>query len=503
MTEAELNVIKPAFGLRKGGKNNKPTSLLHQYLTIILSTPIDDLTDEYIQKRLVETISVERYLKLRSRVLSIIIDRICSNKFLRNNDIIRVTERAEVRIKKKLLAIQILNLKIAKSDQKIFLHLINEVIDEAKEYELYDALIESLTYKQYYVGVRSGPSEYEKVKEEIDFFTQCSLEKRKANNFYFELIANQKLISQYSESKLGDLFDEKVKYLEASPYTTVSRYIQYYYKVLKLAQQQKDKKYRESVDTCLEIISILKRNKHLGRNERFGFVYGNLSQCLIYQREFKQAAQTARIAQQYFPHESLGYIISAESEFFASFYGNNLSRCREILELISEYNKRDSGRLRLDSFTYYQACLEFAEENYKQSKYLSNISLSISKDKARWDLGIRYIRIMSLIELSEFEDARDAIQALRKQIERNTGEGKVEINVRDKYIYRALNEYALNNFKGETSKLNYYIKALSLKDSEKCWKLYTHEIIPVHRWLRRSLKKSAKKTQPKGIDYKK
>ncbi len=488
LTEPELSVIKPAFGFKKVRKKILPGSQLSEFLDVILSTPLEQLSDDYVMGKMKEKLSIAQYTKLKSRVLSKLLDKICSDKFLRDEEIIKGTERAEVRIKKKLLAIQILRLKTAKSDKKIFLRLANEVIDEAKEYELYDALVEALMYKQYHFAARSGYSDYSKLKEEIEFFSACSLAKRQANNYYFELIANQKLVSHFSESEIEQFLDEKVRLLEASPFTTVSGYVQYYYKVLKLAQQQKDKKNRESIDTCLELISLLNRNKAIARTERFGFVYGNLAQCLTYQREFKEAAQIARTAQQYFPHNSLSYVLTAEQEFFACFYGGDYKRCREVLELMSVLNKRDSGQIRLDSFTYYQACLEFAEGNFREAKFITNLSLSISKDKHRWDLGIRYLKIMSLIELKEHEEARDAIEALRKQMERNSGEGKPEISSRDNFIYRALKEYANQNFEGSSNKMNYFLKQLSLKESENGWRFFTHEVVPVHRWLRKQIK---------------
>jgi hypothetical protein len=487
LTPQEIKVISPAFPLKKDVKKSIHNSQEAEIFNLVLCTPLSELNDSYVLSKMKEQPSASAYSKLKSQILFKVLDKISSDKFIRNDDIVKGTERAEIRVKKKLLQIKILHVKTSRSEQKIFLQLLNEVIEEAKEYELYDNLIEALSYKKYYYAVRSGYADFNKINEEIGFYRSCSAALSEANDFYFEIIANQKLISHFSEKEIESYIDEKVQYLESSSYTTVSKYIQYYYKILKLAQQQKDKKNNESVDTCLEIISLLNRSKALARTERYGFVYTNLSQCLILQREFKQAAQTARTAAIYFPQESLSFVLVAEQEFFASLYGGDFERCRQLIFMMLNHNKRDTGQVRQDIFTYYQGCLEFMEGNFKEAKQVTNQSLTILKDKPRWDLGMRYLKIMSLVELKYFEEAIYAIEALRKQIKRTKEEGKIEITQRDQLIYRAFNEYARCEFSTLSNSLDYYLKRLGNKETAFSWKFFTHEVIPVHKWMKKRL----------------
>ncbi len=481
LTPDEIKVVSECFNLNLDAPE-KLKSKADQFLSVALATPLQDLNDDFMQRALGPGTS-QAYRKLKSTVLYRILDKICSDQFIFNDNILSGTERVEVRIKKKLLQIKILYMKSAKADQKLFIQLLDEVIQESKEYELFDNLVEALSVKKYHFSVREGYSAFMKYNEEIDLYRACSAAKSLAGDFYFQIVSNQRLISHLSAKEIKNLIDEKVKLLEASPYTTMSTYIQYYYKVLKLAQYQQEKKNVESVDVCLDIINLLRRSKAIARNERFGFVYGNLSQCLTFQREFKQAAQTARLAEMYFPYESRSYVITAEQEFIACFYGKDYKRCNELLELMFAYSKRTTGKIREDIFTYYQGCLEFAKGNYKEARKIANRSLSIMKDKPRWDLGIRYLKIMSLIQLGEYEEARDAIEALRKQMARVANDDNREIAMRDNYIFRAFHEYSLNDFNQNSTSLQYILKKLREKTSSSSWNFYTHEVIPVHRWL--------------------
>jgi hypothetical protein len=259
--------------------------------------------------------------------------------------------------------------------------------------------------------------------------------------------------------------------------------IQYFYKLLKLAQYQTDNRTRESTDLCLEIINLLMRNDCIKKKYKIGMAYGNLSKCLIYQREYSQAAQTARAAQMYFGHETLNYIVTLEQEFFACFYGRDYKRSQEVLNLMTSNNRKDSGSIRIDKYTYFQGCLDFAQGKFREAKVISNLSLSILRDKANWDLGLRYLKIMSQIELTEFEEARISIDSLRKHISRYSEEGKVGISDRDIAIYKALNELSRNNFNKTSSSLPYSVKKLGFKDSSESWKQFNHELIPIHKWM--------------------
>ncbi len=492
LSPSELRIIAPAFR-KKNLVENDSASDEANYFNLVLSTSTDLLNDKFIQDILQKNDNA--YKKLKGRVLTKILEKFCSEKFINDGDVIDGVSRVEVRIKKRLLQVKILYLKKAKSKPDLFLHLLNEIIEEAKEYELYNSIIEALTHRKHYYATRIGISEFEKIEEEINYYGQCLNAANVANNFYYKIISNQELISNLSEKEIGDFIDTAVKALESSPYTTISTRIQYIYKLIKLAQLQKNNEIAECINICLDIISLLKRSKAVEKSERFGHIYANLSQCLLLQRSYQKAAQAARESQIYFPHESFSFVVAKEQEFFATFYSKNYTRCRETLQMMLSLNTMDAGKLRLDKYTYFSGCLDFVEGKFREANRISNLALQVQKDKSRWDLGMRYLKIMSLIELKEYEDARNAIESFRKQIERSKDGDRVQISSRDKTIYKALNEYRNQNFDRSSVRLNYLLRKLGLKNSELSWKYYTHEVIPIHKWLLKDLGNKNSKTK--------
>jgi tetratricopeptide (TPR) repeat protein len=488
LTPEELKVILAAFDSKKLGSAQNAVTLEGAFFNIVTATPLEELSDEFIIQKLGGLESDNAYEKLKSRVFLKILDRICSDEFISKDEFIEGVDRVMIRIKKKLLQARILNGKTSKTDPDTVIHLLNEVIEEAKEYELFDGIVEALTNKKYYVANRLGYKEFQKIQAEIEFYEACSKSRRAANDYYYVIISNQKLISHLSEKEVEEYVSEKIKKLENDPFTTVSTGVQYYYKLLKLAQYQAQNKITEAIDTCLETLSLLNRSKAIKRVERFGFVYSNLSECWLLQKRFKEAAQTARAALHYFPHDSFSYMIAKEQEFYACFYGKDYDRCREIMDALLAHNKRDTGEIRYDKFTYFSGCLDFAQGKFKEAKRISSLALQILKDKSRWEFGVRYLKIMTLVELGEFAEAGDAIESLRKQIQRMKKEGK-EISLRDEIIFKALNEFSIGGFGTDVSnKLIYLLKKLSMKDTEYSWKFYSHEMISVNRWIKKKIR---------------
>ena len=61
---------------------------------------------------------------------------------------------------------------------------LNKIIKTAKQFEIYDGLIEALQAKQRFVGFRSGFSENHKIKLEIDFYEKSRIAYNRSLEIY-------------------------------------------------------------------------------------------------------------------------------------------------------------------------------------------------------------------------------------------------------------------------------------------------------------------------------
>ena len=107
--------------------------------------------------------------------------------------------------------------------------------------------------------------------------------------------------------------------------------------------------------------------------------------------------------------------------------------------------------------------------------------MKISEDKYRWGLGVRYLRLLCMIELKMFDQAIAYIEALRKII----GEDKNNsIRSRDKLIYLALKEFSNLHFSVNCcEKLARTLTQLSNSNDANSWAYFTHELIPIHEYI--------------------
>lgn len=480
LSEPEIKLIRKI--LKRKEKFNEGPAVELALLEKILAAEDISGGDEFFA-RLLKLQPDNAFAKIKSKLFYQVLDAVSTDNFLQREDFFEQSTKIVLQVKKRILQAKILQFKKGPAAKEVINHLLNEIIDTAKEYETYEALTEALRLKKSVNFNIKGFKEFQKLDEEIKFYSQCADVLASAMDTYRIIVMNQNLISQYSEIQIDELIVEQLTELEKNSCTTVSTYIQYYYKMLKLVHNERQKKYNECVNICLEILSLLNRSKALYRVDRLGYTYDNLGQYWMLQRNYPNAIKTFRLAQENYEPKSFPYMISKEQEFYACFYGKQYEESREVLDELLSHDKRDMGEIRYDKFLYYSCCLDFVTGRYKESLRISNLGLQIVKDKSRWEIGLRYMKIFSLIELGELVEASEALESLRKQVKRLADADIIE--KRDSIIFKCLKQYEKDGFGRETSpRLSYFVKRLSKKDVPWSWKNFSHELFPVHRWLR-------------------
>ncbi len=492
LSQSEIKLVRKA--LKRDGRIHDEQATEQLLFEKILENKDSGNSDQYYAS-LLNINPDNNFSKIKSRLFYKILDIISSDHFIGRDDLLDATDRIGLITMKRLLQLKILRFKKNTTSREVIHHVLNDIIDTAKEYELYETLVDALKFKKSITYNVKAYKEFKKLEDEYFFYRGCYETLSFASDSYKIVVTNQNLISNFTESELDEFINSRIKQLETSQYTTVSTYIQYFYKLLKLVENERKKRYNECIELCNDMLNLLKRSKAIARNNRFGFTYDNLGQYWMLQRNYPNAISTFRRAQEYYAPKTFPYLISKEQEFYACFYGKKYNESRVVLDELLSHDKRDVGEIRYDKFLYYACCLDFITGKHKDSLRVSNLGLQIVKDKSRWEIGLRYMKILSLIELGELVEASDALESLRKQIKRLTDNNILE--KRDLIIFKCLQQYERDGFTINTSpRLNYLVKRLSKKDVPWSWKYFSHELFPIHRWLRSRLNDlSQKKVQ--------
>lgn len=418
--------------------------------------------------------------KLKSRLFQFVLEVISSDTVLSKEQLFDHSDQQIIRIRKRMLHFRVLYRKKNKVETSILYHLLSEVIKEAKEYEQYDVLVEALYFKKTMLIIRKGFSEAAAIEKQIELYHYAYKAVLKANSFYFELVASQDLGHKTKSEQAKEFLKEAIAVMEEDIKVTNSASIRYIQKLFQLDELLRSSKHETSIDVCLDILNILNKHKHLHRNERIGFVYDNISLCHVYRGNVDDSIVSAQKAQEYYSRNSFNYMISKEQEFYACFCGSSYNRADAIISDLLSFPIMNVGEFRHDKYLFFKAATLFKLGDPRKALVISNQALEITKDKSRWDLGIRYLRLLCMIESGDYDQAYSAIEALRKTISRNTKQAAL----RDELVYRAFNEFASTGFSNQpTLRLIEILQELSAKDTVNSWVYYSHEMIPVHKWI--------------------
>ncbi|MFL5764144.1 MAG: tetratricopeptide repeat protein [Bacteroidia bacterium] len=477
LNQEEIKAVKYSF--KKTGEDDDGL-YLEELCSIILSARGKPIPDTELSIAIYSKEKLSAIAKLKSRLFQYILEVLSSDAYLSKEQFFDPADKQIIRTRKKMLQFRVLYRKKNKTDSIVLFHLLSEIIKEAKEYEQYDILIDALYFKKTMLMIRKGFGEVKQIEKQIEYCQYSYKAFLKTADHYFEIISNQELLQQTNPGRLKEMLREAITEMEEFIKNTDSATIKYFCKQLQLDEMIRENKHTNSIDTCLDILNILNKHKHIYRGERVGVVYNNISICQVHRNDFDDAIASAQKAQEYYSEGSFNLMISKQQEFLACFYGSSYNRAHTIVTDLLQFPVSNSGDFRHDKHLLFQASVLFKLGEYREALITGNKALEVTKDKGRWDLGARYLRLLCMIELELHDPAYSAIEALRKALKRSED----GITLRDELIYRAFNEFASTGFSNiPTPKLIEALTELSLKDAATSWQYYNHEMIPIHKWI--------------------
>ncbi|MCW3084466.1 MAG: hypothetical protein JWP12_1832 [Bacteroidetes bacterium] len=494
--QEEIKTIRGSF---KKVNADAESLFMAELFSIILSSNGKFIQDKELSVMVYGQEKLLAIAKLKSRLFQFILEVLSSDAVLSKEQLFDHSDYQVIRIRKKIVQFRVLYRKKYKVETSVMYHLLSEIIKEAKEYEQYDVLVEALYFKKTMMIIRKGFSEIAAIEKQIDQYHYAYKALLKANSYYFELVVSQDLThraktksDQVDHAK--EFLKEAIQEMEGYIIETNSVSIRYIQKLFQLDELLRSNMHDSGIDVCLDILNILKKQKHLYRSERVGFVYDNISLCHVYKGNVDDSIVSARKAQEYYSPGSFNFMISKEQEFFACFYGSSYNKAHSIITELLKFPIMNVGEFRHDKYLFFEAATLFKLGDQRKALIISNQALEINKDKSRWDLGIRYLRLMCMVELMDYDQAYAAIEALRKTMSRNNK----QMAYRDEIVYRAFNEFASTGFSASpTNRLVELLQDLSSQESLNAWNYYTHEVIPVHKWIESKI--TTKKNAPSYV----
>ena len=135
--------------------------------------------------------------------------------------------------------------------------------------------------------------------------------------------------------------------------------------------------------------------------------------------------------------------------------------------------------------------------------------LELSQDKMGWDIGVRVLAILSLVEKEAFDEASLYVHSLKKQIQRLSNlsadkSGASPVSERNRLISKFLQLLDSKGFRFEqlTDKAHEILEKLHSADKPHRWEILSPELIPFHEWAGSKFKVKVKAKQSQVSDFK-
>lgn len=400
--EKELKALQnylAAFNGTFGENHQTKLSLLLKTLTT------SDSNDKDIQHSL--NVSGDSFRKLLDRLRdkafdSLLLDININRKGVLTNDFKAFVDAKNDYTKARLC--------IKKGLDKEAYRFINKGILKAKKFEIYTDLLELLYLKQRFVNLRQGKAAFEKVEKEIEHYEVCRAAYNRAARFN-ELL-HQRVGFNNSKQENQAFLSKCISTMKKDFSKTKSPFIKQKILTFQMQYFEENNDFKNCLKTALTTIDFLTKNKILSSNNQIGAAYLNASRYHIILNEYAKAKKCTDNCINYFNEKSYAYAYTKELNFYIAFYQSDYNAAyKEVKSLLKDYKDWDYQK---EKWNYLLSASYFKLNDYKNTnKILNKEYPNLDKDKEGWGVYLIILKIMTEIELQQFDLADTSIDHLQ------------------------------------------------------------------------------------------
>lgn len=366
--------------------------------------------------------------------------------------------------------------------------LINKVIDlnskiikVGKEYELYSEIIEAMLIN---LNIASGGNRklnYDHLKNEIFFY-----EKEKLTLQKIRIIIQDFSIVSSIKSNSSDLLTglkqhlHKVEKLSVNTTSKNSLSIKYLFQIEYYSLKNN---YKRIIEIGTNLLELLKNYKSVYSEARIIYVQNEISNAYLNSYQFDKARNLALNSFELSSKNiNSSYLTTIDLLSRIEFYSKRFDSASIYINKALSISITDNYKIRKAKFNYYQANLYFVLEDYKRAYQQLDLIGEIERDKEGWNLWIRTLRILCLIEQKKFELLEFEFESFRKYVDRNKRTSNQVLRI--EIIVRIISDLIKNMFNFNNIKM-LRTEDFDLLKSKKSisWKINSPEMIDFSTWF--------------------
>lgn len=473
LTDDEKASIRLYLGFfMEKGRHSSNKSL--RLFDLLISLKDKVVSEDEIELMIYDKPNPKAFSRLTARLRDKILEGVLLDINIEREGAYPDKSKAVIEIRKNITQAQIFQNRGARKFSEM---MFEKAIENGKRFELYEEIILALRYLIKQRSLDEGRKSLKGLLAQYEKYDYAKNAVLRAEINHREIICETDFVTE------PDLHAEKLKQVLDSMRSdykkTGSSQIGYYYFLIETQYYQLLNNYKNARKSLLNTERLLELHISIGDPQKRGTVLLNLADNDLYLRKFDRSFITTQEALKYLKAGSFNYFQGVELLFYSRFYGGQYESAKTILAEL--FHKSTAPKnFRSGKRIYLLACTYFMLGDFQTAHGYLKVLNPIEEDKEGWNVSIRILLIMTLIELEFFDEATAKIESLRKFQATISKENK-RLNL----IYSLLNALSNNGFVFKTVYLKEKNK-IELLDSRQPgfeWKFKSGEMVIFQQWF--------------------
>lgn len=421
----------------------------------------------------IEQLKNRLYLKVLD---SLLID-INTNRDIYEDDLHPI----QIRLRKKMILYDLL--KYTPLRETVGLEIIKDIISTAKQCELYEILLDAMYILKWNYGMRKGVEFFQKMNKDIEVVERNKKYAQRALDLYAQLGQFSTFNTKAGKDKYKEFMHDSILELRQYYVETGIKSVGYFLKTFEMTSNQLNKKFHEAKEAALEMIVFMNQNKSISRRGRYGVCNSYIAEFETELGNYDSAITYLRKARTFFSGSQINLAINKKQELDIFFLKGDYKKALEIANELSQTSTKVTGDFRHDIILYYKACCHFMLGEFRDCARLLGLKFQITRDKLGWEVNIRFMRIMTMVERDNPDEAFSMVQSLQKHMERY--KPTQDLSERDQMLLQVFKELGKEGFAFDRPGDKVYRLLLLLMEKGKphSWEPLSPELIQVHNWI--------------------
>lgn len=382
-------------------------------------------------------------------------------------------------IRKRLSQAEILHARGAPNEA---IYIVNKAIALCKKYELFQLLVEALMQQQELFMVRKRGVDFAALQREIEFYRKCEDNCHWARYEFYRLASYEEFNG--AEVNTNNAYLLVIEKLDQKLAETPSNLLRYWRQLIELNYLESIDSYAKAIGCAEALITFVKQKPAVKMPKRIGTAYIHLAHNALNCNNYHSSELNSRKALRHFEAESYNALLSEEYLFYSLFYKAEYKKAEAVVTKLLTKTDLQAARFKHAQRKYLKACVLFQQGKYRRVHFTLRDTVTLDRDKAGWNIGVRVLNIMNQVEWGGLEKPIDSfIENLYVYL--NELRKSDDIPARSILILELLRALAKNSYKFEVvlRKHEKAIKLLADAQGEYSWRVPGPEPIRFEQWF--------------------